>query len=32
MMKQCYQLLTEAGIPAEQIFSEAFGPAHSLQS
>lgn len=32
MMKQCYQLLTQAGIPATQIFSEAFGPAHSLQS
>lgn len=32
MMKQCYQLLTQAGIPAEKIFSEAFGPAQSLQS
>lgn len=32
MMKHCYQLLSQAGVPAEQIFSEAFGPAQSLQS
>jgi nitric oxide dioxygenase len=31
MMKQCYQLLTKAGIPADQIYTEAFGPAQSLQ-
>jgi nitric oxide dioxygenase len=32
MMKQCYQLLTQAGVSATQIFTEAFGPAQPLEA
>lgn len=32
MMKHCYQLLTQAGVASENIFTEAFGPAQSLNS
>ncbi len=32
MMKHCYQLLNDAGISADQIHFEAFGPAEPLQN
>jgi nitric oxide dioxygenase len=32
MMQQCYSLLTEIGVSAGQIFTEAFGPAQPLHA